>query len=189
MLERAKERTAAEFGVVQAVLQAGSTVTTAECEGEPSPKQRPVTGAYKTGLGPLFYEWDALPRPIRVEPWSMNLYASSRLWSRMGWSIFVYPKERLSMKIIYKDGTVAECPKEEELHVLRHTAAHIMAQAIKRLYPQADFAFGPATENGFFYDVDLGDTKLSDEDLANIEKEMKKICKENLAIKPFILKL
>ena len=73
------------------------------------------------------------------------------------------------MKIIYKDGTVAECPKEEELHVLRHTAAHIMAQAIKRLYPQADFAFGPATENGFFY-----------EDLANIEKEMK----EDLQGKP-----
>ena len=91
------------------------------------------------------------------------------------------------MKIIYKDGTVAECPKEEELHVLRHTAAHIMAQAIKRLYPQADFAFGPATENGFYYDADLGDTKLSDEDLAAIEKEMKKICKENLAVKPFIL--
>ncbi|WP_294499402.1 threonine--tRNA ligase [uncultured Gemmiger sp.] len=91
------------------------------------------------------------------------------------------------MKIIYKDGTVAECPQEEELHVLRHTAAHIMAQAIKRLYPQADFAFGPATDNGFYYDVDLGDTKLTDEDLANIEKEMKKICKENLPIKPFIL--
>ena len=91
------------------------------------------------------------------------------------------------MKIIYKDGTVAECPQEEELHVLRHTAAHIMAQAIKRLYPQADFAFGPATENGFFYDVDLGDIKLTDEDLAAIEKEMKKICKENLPIKPFIL--
>ena len=91
------------------------------------------------------------------------------------------------MKIIYKDGTVTECPQEEELHVLRHTAAHIMAQAIKRLYPQADFAFGPATENGFYYDVDLGDTKLTDEDLAAIEKEMKKICKENLPIKPFIL--
>ena len=41
------------------------------------------------------------------------------------------------MKIIYKDGTVGECPQEEELHVLRHTAAHVMAQAIKRLYPQA----------------------------------------------------
>ena len=86
------------------------------------------------------------------------------------------------MKIIYKDGTVAECPQEEELHVLRHTAAHIMAQAIKRLYPQADFAFGPATENGFYYDVDLGDTKLTDEDLAAIEKEMKKICKEGKKI-------
>ena len=91
------------------------------------------------------------------------------------------------MKIIYKDGTVGECPQEEELHVLRHTAAHIMAQAIKRLYPQADFAFGPATQNGFYYDVDLGDTKLTNEDLEAIEKEMKKITKESLPIKSFIL--
>ena len=51
------------------------------------------------------------------------------------------------MKIIYKDGTVAECPAEEQQHVLRHTAAHIMAQAIQHLYPDADFAYGPATEN------------------------------------------
>ena len=91
------------------------------------------------------------------------------------------------MKIIYRDGTVAECPPEEEVHVLRHSAAHIMAQAIKRLYPQADFAFGPATQNGFYYDVDLGETKLSSEDLEAIEKEMKKICKENLPFKSFIL--
>ena len=91
------------------------------------------------------------------------------------------------MKIIYKDGTVGECPQVEELHVLRHTAAHIMAQAIKRLYPQADFAFGPATQNGFYYDVDLGDTKLTNEDLEAIEKEMKKITKENLPIKAFVL--
>ncbi len=91
------------------------------------------------------------------------------------------------MKIIYKDGHVADCPPEEELHVLRHTAAHVMAQAIKRLYPQADFAFGPATDNGFYYDVDLGDVKLTDDDLAAIEKEMHKITKENLPIKPFIL--
>ena len=68
------------------------------------------------------------------------------------------------MKIIDKDGHVDECPQDQELHVIRHTAAHVMAQAIKRLYPQADFAFGPATENGFYYDVDLGDTKLTDED-------------------------
>lgn len=91
------------------------------------------------------------------------------------------------MKVIYNDGRVEECPKEEELHVIRHTAAHIMAQAIKRLYPHADFAYGPANEKGFYYDVDLGDTKLSDEDLQNIEKEMKKIVKENLPIRPSIL--
>ena len=91
------------------------------------------------------------------------------------------------MKIIYKDGHVDECPQEEELHVLRHTAAHVMAQAIKRLYPEADFAFGPATQNGFYYDVDLGERKLTAEDLEAIEKEMKKIVKANLPIKAFVL--
>lgn len=91
------------------------------------------------------------------------------------------------MKIIDKEGQVYECPEEEALHVLRHSAAHVMAQAIQRLYPEADFAYGPATERGFYYDVDLGDKKLTDEDLANIEAEMKKIVKENLPIKPFIL--
>ena len=91
------------------------------------------------------------------------------------------------MKIIYKDGHVAECPEEEELHVLRHSAAHIMAQAVKRLFPEAQFAFGPATQNGFYYDVDLGETKLTNEDLEAIEKEMKKITKENLPFKVFTL--
>ena len=91
------------------------------------------------------------------------------------------------MKVIYANGTVAECAPEEELHILRHTAAHIMAQAIKRLYPHANFAYGPANEKGFYYDVDLGDTKLSDEDLAVIEAEMKKIVKENIPIRPQIL--
>ena len=92
------------------------------------------------------------------------------------------------MKAIYNDGHVAELEnKAEELQVIRHTAAHIMAQAIKRLYPHADFAYGPATEKGFYYDVDLGDTKRTDEDLPAIEAEMKKIIKENLPIKPFVL--
>jgi threonyl-tRNA synthetase len=91
------------------------------------------------------------------------------------------------MKVIYADGHVAECAPEEELHILRHSAAHIMAQAIKRLYPDAKFAYGPANEKGFYYDVDLGDVKLSEEDLAKIEAEMKKICKENLPIRPSIL--
>ena len=91
------------------------------------------------------------------------------------------------MKIIYNDGRVCEAEKEQELHIIRHTAAHVLAQAVKRLYPHADFAFGPATEKGFYYDVDLGETKLSDEDLPKIEAEMKKIVKENLPIKAFIL--
>lgn len=91
------------------------------------------------------------------------------------------------MKIIYKDGTVAEAEKEQELEVIRHTAAHVLAQAVKRLYPHADFGYGPATEKGFYYDIDLGDTKLNDEDLDAIEKEMKKIVKENIPIKPYIL--
>ena len=91
------------------------------------------------------------------------------------------------MKVIYSNGTVAECAPEEELHIIRHTAAHILAQAVKRLYPDAKFAYGPANEKGFYYDVDLGDVKLSDADLDAIEAEMKKIVKENLPIKPSIL--
>ena len=91
------------------------------------------------------------------------------------------------MKIVYKDGSVDECPADQELEVIRHTAAHIMAQAAKRLYPEADFGYGPATEKGFYYDIDMGDTKLSVEDLPVIEDEMRKIVKENLPIKPSIL--
>ena len=91
------------------------------------------------------------------------------------------------MKIIYKDGTTGECPQEQELHVIRHTAAHILAQAVKNLYPDAHFAYGPATENGFYYDVDLGDVKLADGDLAKIEAEMNKIVKANMPIKAFTL--
>jgi len=91
------------------------------------------------------------------------------------------------MKIIDKHGVVSEATAEQELQVIRHTAAHIMAQAVKRLFPEADFGYGPATEKGFFYDIDLGDKKLTDDDLAKIEAEMKKIVKENLPIKPFIL--
>ncbi len=91
------------------------------------------------------------------------------------------------MKVIYPNGQVAECAPEEELHVLRHTAAHILAQAVKRLYPHADFAYGPANEKGFYYDIDLGDTKLSDEDLLAIEQQMRKIVKENLPIRPSVM--
>ena len=92
------------------------------------------------------------------------------------------------MKVICNDGSIRDdLTPEEELQVIRHTAAHICAQAIRRLYPEVVLAFGPATEKGFFYDVDLGETKLSDEDLVKIENEMRKIVKENLPIKTFTL--
>ncbi len=91
------------------------------------------------------------------------------------------------MKVVYNNGTNGECSPEEELHIIRHSAAHILAQAVKRLYPEAHFAYGPATEKGFYYDIDLGDTVISDEDFPKIEAEMQKIVKENLPFKSFIL--
>ena len=91
------------------------------------------------------------------------------------------------MKILYNDGHVAECPAELELEVLRHSAAHIMAQAVKRLYPDAHFGYGPATENGFHYDMDLGDIAFTEDQLPAIETEMNKIIKENLPFKVFSL--
>ena len=91
------------------------------------------------------------------------------------------------MKAIYNNGEVKECLVEEELHIIRHTCAHVLAQAVKRIFPNAIFAYGPANDKGFYYDVDLGDIKITDEDLLKIENEMRKIVKENLPIKTFSL--
>ena len=91
------------------------------------------------------------------------------------------------MKILFNDGHIEECPVENEIEILRHSAAHIMAQAVKRLYPQAHFGYGPATEKGFHYDIDFGETVITDETLADIEKEMRKIIKENLPFRVFEL--
>jgi len=91
------------------------------------------------------------------------------------------------MKVLYNDGTVAECAEDEELHIIRHTCAHTLAQAVKRLYPQAKFGYGPANENGFYYDIDLGDAKISEEYFPAIEAEMQKIIKENLKVETFEL--
>ena len=69
----------------------------------------------------------------------------------------------------------------EGLEILRHSASHLMAQAILRLYPGAKFGVGPAIKDGFYYDV-LFPTPLSDEDLPKIEAEMRKIAKEKLRV-------
>ena len=83
------------------------------------------------------------------------------------------------------DGTTLEIltfDDEEGRKAVWHTASHVLAQAVKRLYPDAKLAIGPATDNGFYYDFDT-EKPFTNEDLAKIEKEMKKIVAENIPLK------
>lgn len=90
------------------------------------------------------------------------------------------------MKIKMKDGSIQEAGFEEELgkNAFRHTTAHILAQAVKRLYPATKCAIGPSIAEGFYYDFDF-DFRFSEENFAEIEAEMKKIVKENLQLRQF----
>ena len=72
--------------------------------------------------------------------------------------------------------------EDKELNVLNHSCAHLLAQAVKHLYPNALFWVGPVIESGFYYDIDLGDVVIKEEDLPKIEKEMKKISKDGKKI-------
>ena len=72
--------------------------------------------------------------------------------------------------------------ESEKLNILNHSCAHLLAQAVKHLYPQAKFWVGPVIEDGFYYDIDLGDEAITEEDLPKIEKEMKKISKDGKRI-------
>ncbi|MBQ1487149.1 MAG: threonine--tRNA ligase [Lachnospiraceae bacterium] len=72
--------------------------------------------------------------------------------------------------------------EDESLNTLNHSCAHMMAQAVKHLYPNAKFWVGPVVEEGFYYDMDLGDKMLTDEDVEAIEKEMKKVAKTGVKI-------
>lgn len=88
------------------------------------------------------------------------------------------------MKIILPDGSVQEA--EDELRAIRHTASHVLAQAVKRLYPDTKLAIGPAIDDGFYYDFDR-EGGFTPEDLEKLEEEMTRIVKENLPVKPFVL--
>lgn len=72
--------------------------------------------------------------------------------------------------------------ENEKLSVMNHSCAHLLAQAVQHLYPNAKFWVGPVIEEGFYYDIDLGDTVIKEEDLEKIEKEMKKIAKDGKRI-------
>ena len=93
-------------------------------------------------------------------------------------------RKEIRMKIILPDGSVQEA--EDELRAIRHTASHVLAQAVKRLYPDAKLAIGPAIDDGFYYDFDR-EGGFTPEDLEKLEAEMVKIVKENLPVKPFVL--
>ena len=90
------------------------------------------------------------------------------------------------MKVKMKDGSIRETGFDEELgkNAFRHTSAHILAQAVKRLYPSVKCAIGPSIADGFYYDFDF-DFHFSEENFAEIEAEMKKIVQENLQLKHF----
>ena len=92
------------------------------------------------------------------------------------------------MEVIMKNGMQGELNFEEKegAAVFRHTASHILAQAVKRLYPDAKLAIGPAIDDGFYYDFDFS-SPISSDDFAAIEKEMKKIVKERLKLERFTL--
>ena len=75
--------------------------------------------------------------------------------------------------------------KEIELQTLRHSTSHIMAQAVQNIYPQAKLGFGPAIENGFYYDFDIEGVTLSEDDLKKIEDEMKRLIKEDLRFEKY----
>ena len=72
--------------------------------------------------------------------------------------------------------------ENEKLNVMNHSCAHLLAQAVKHLYPKALFWVGPVIEEGFYYDIDLGEDVIKDSDLEKIEKEMKKISKDGKRI-------
>ena len=93
------------------------------------------------------------------------------------------------IRIIEKDGSTKDYEQSDiyALNALRHTGSHIMADAIKRLYPNAKLAIGPFIDNGFYYDIDFGDVKISDEDFPKIEEEMKKIIKENATMERYTM--
>ncbi len=86
--------------------------------------------------------------------------------------------------VIKEDSSVEFLTEENEeaLEVLRHSTAHLMAEAVKKMYPHAHFGVGPTIEDGFYYDIDFGEDVISDKDLKDIEKTMKKIASQNARI-------
>lgn len=89
------------------------------------------------------------------------------------------------MKVLYNDGSIKEVDYNENIDIARHTASHILAQAIKKVYKDAKLAIGPSTKTGFYYDFD--NISITESDLRKIENIMKNIIAENQEMKTFEL--
>ncbi|MDY0294243.1 MAG: TGS domain-containing protein, partial [Acholeplasmataceae bacterium] len=97
----------------------------------------------------------------------------------------VFNKQYIELsRTLVEDGSIEILTEKDPriLNVVNHSTAHLMAQAIKRLYPKACFGVGPAIDEGFYYDVDFGDDKVTDEDLSKIEKVMLDLASEDFSI-------
>src|SRR5687768_12130971 len=77
--------------------------------------------------------------------------------------------------------------ENDQLHAMRHSLAHITASAVQKLWPAAKFGIGPVVENGFYYDIDLGDTKISEADFPKIEKAMREIINQGQTFERFTM--
>ena len=87
------------------------------------------------------------------------------------------------IKVLYSDGKVEEKSYMDGVKVARHTASHLLAQAVKKVYPEAKLAIGPATEEGFYYDFD--NLSITEQDLRKLENIMKNIIAENQEMKVY----
>jgi threonyl-tRNA synthetase len=89
--------------------------------------------------------------------------------------------------IIFKKGIVIMGENQDNLHAMRHSLAHIMATAIQKLWPETKFGVGPVVENGFYYDVDLGETTISEADFKKIEEGMRQVINSNVPFERFTM--
>lgn len=123
---------------------------------------------------------------LRLSSVPYSLYIKYRSLTVLAYASKPHAGSWFSPVVIYMNRSKDMDNEGNDLYAMRHSLAHIMASAIKRLWPGVKFGVGPVVENGFYYDVDLGpDAKISEEDFGRIEEEMRKIIAENQAFERF----
>ena len=98
---------------------------------------------------------------------------------------WIVDPRRKTVTINYFENNMINIKENLDLNTLNHSCAHLMAQAVKHIFPNAKFWVGPVIDSGFYYDVDLGDVKLTEEDLPKIEKKMAALVASGEKVKRF----